>query len=91
MSLTLNLVGANTVSANTPYVLIAGTGVGSGLNNPQFLGLTSSGSINGNTVLSNFTLTFTGSEPPTWYGNSYLFLSAKGQDIEVEVVPEPGT
>ncbi|HEY9154746.1 MAG TPA: PEP-CTERM sorting domain-containing protein, partial [Opitutaceae bacterium] len=91
VALTLNLVGANIITANTPYVLIAGTGSGAGLNSSQFLGLTSSGTINGNTILSNFTLSFTGSQPPSWYSNSYVFLSANGQDIEVEVVPEPGT
>jgi fibronectin-binding autotransporter adhesin len=94
-SLTLNLVGSTVIAANTPYVLLAGTG-GNGdgtLAGSQYSGLGTSGTVNGNLVLTGLTLNFTGSEPPAWYSNSYVFLVNSGgvDDIEVEVVPEPST
>jgi fibronectin-binding autotransporter adhesin len=98
VTLTLNLVGANVIAANTPYILVAGIG-GNGdgtLAGSQFAGgsLGTNGTINGNLVLTGLTMSFTGSEPPSWYnGNSYFFLVNQGgvDDIEVEVVPEPST
>ena len=97
-TLTLNQVGTNVIAANTPYILIAGTG-GNGdgsLAGSQYAGGalgTGGTTANGNLVLTGLTLSFTGSEPPAWYTNSYVFLVNSGgvDDIEVEVVPEPGT
>lgn len=96
-TLTLNLVGANVIAANTAYILVAGTG-GNGdgtLADSQYAGgaLGTAGTINGNLVLTGLTLNFGGSQPPAWYANSYIFLVNSGgvDDIEVEVVPEPGT
>jgi autotransporter-associated beta strand protein len=95
VSLTLNLQNNSIITANTPYVLIAGTGSGSGLNGSQYSGLGSGGlDANNNIIITGLTLSFGGSQPPAWYNNSYLFLyqTAGGvDDIEVEVVPEPGT
>jgi autotransporter-associated beta strand protein len=105
-TLTVNVQNYGIIAGFTPYVLIAGNTSGgvdqySGLN----LG-TSSGSLratglttqilnSGVGMSGNLTLVLTGLSD-TWYGaNSYLFLyqdSATGaDDIEVEVVPEPGT
>ena len=96
-TLTLNLVGTNVIAANTPYILVAGTG-GNGegtLAGSQYAGgaLGTNGTINGNLVLTGLSLSFGGSQPPSWYANSYVFLVNSGgvDDIEVEVVPEPGT
>jgi PEP-CTERM motif len=91
-TLTLNLQGSAVIAPNTPYILVAGTDGGSangGLG--QYSGFTISGP---NNEISGLTLSFGGSQPPAWYANSYLFLVNNGSnvdDIEVEVVPEPGT
>jgi fibronectin-binding autotransporter adhesin len=94
VTLQLNLQGSTIIAPNTPYVLFAGTGTGSGLNNSLYSGLTSGGTDSqGHIIIEGLTLSFGGSQPPSWYANSYLFLNTVGgvDDIEVEVVPEPGT
>jgi autotransporter-associated beta strand protein len=91
-TLTLNIQGNSIIQANTAYILVAGTAGGSangGLG--QYSGFTISGP---NNEISGLTLSFGGSQPPAWYADSYLFLVNNGSnvdDIEVEVVPEPGT
>jgi autotransporter-associated beta strand protein len=103
-TLSLNLVGANIIPANTGYVLIAGTNGGV----DQYTGLslgTATGSLatglttpitnSGVGGTGNVTLAFTTPGGATYYAPSYLFLyqnSTTGtDDIEVEVVPEPST
>jgi len=88
VTLTMNLEGANVIAPGTTYVLIAGTGGGAGLG--QYSGFT----VDANNVISGLSLAFTGSQPPSWYANSYLVLVNNGSnidDIDVVVVPEPGT
>ncbi len=96
-TLTLNVTSLGVISANTPYILIAGTG-GNGnglLTGSQYSGLTDGGTAaNGFELINGLTLNFTGiGAPAGWYNNSYVFLVNNGgvDDIEVEVVPEPST
>lgn len=81
VTLTLNLLGNKTIAPNTAYVLIAGTGTN------QYTGFTVDPVTNRITGL-NLVFANVGG-----YQNSYLFLNTAGgvDDIEVEVVPEPGT
>jgi autotransporter-associated beta strand protein len=105
VQLTLNVQGTSFIGENTPYVLIAGTGstlnLGTSSSTGQFAGLSTTylgnniweinnSGLNGN---GNLALSLTGSAA-TYYGaNSYLFIYQNGStdDIEVEVIPEPGT
>jgi autotransporter-associated beta strand protein len=103
-TLTLNIQNIGVISAFTPYVLIAGNTIG-GVDQYSGLSLgnsTTNGSVTITQILNsgvgqsgNLTLALTGLAD-TWYGGpSYLFLyqnsSSGADDIEVEVVPEPGT
>jgi fibronectin-binding autotransporter adhesin len=90
VTLELNLVGGTFIAANTPYVLIAGTGTN------QYSGLATT-LINGQNVIttgpgSNLDLVFA-NDNGFYTANSYLILyqAAGVDDIEVVVVPEPGT
>ena len=106
--LSLNIEGTSIIPAQSAYILIAGTALGTSPGTSQYSGLTfgastgtlatglstliTGGSANGS---GNLVLGLTGL-PSDYYGNgSYLFLyqnSTTGvDDIEVEVVPEPGT
>ena len=106
VQLTLNLQNEPAiVPPYTPYVLIAGTGVttnSGGMSGGQYSGLTlgtvttiapgvTETLITGN----NLQLAFGSSTDTSYYGSSYLVLyenSNTGVDnIDVEVVPEPGT
>ena len=103
-TLSLNIDGAGIIPPNSAYVLIAGTTTG-GVD--QYTGLNlGTSTVNGSVTLTqilgggvggngNLTLALTGLAN-TYYGaNSYLVLyqnsSTGADDIEVEVVPEPGT
>ncbi len=102
-TLTLNLVGGTIIPTDTPFILIAGSG-GTGLGtlaDSQYAnsvndGISTFTNSQGQLQITGLTLTFTG-QPPSWYSNSYLFLVDTGSgannidDIDVEVVPEPGT
>ncbi len=104
-TLTVNVQNYGVIDAFTPYVLIAGNTTGA-VDQYTGLSLgTSSGSLStglttqilnsGVGMSGNLTLALTGLSD-TWYGaNSYLFLyqnsTTGADDIEVEVVPEPGT
>ena len=106
VNLTLNLQNEPAiVGANTPYVLIAGTGLGTTAATSQYTGLTfgaSSGTYGADgvtTIITGITggslgLTFGSTIDNTYYGtNSYfvLYQNTGIDDIEVEVVPEPST
>jgi hypothetical protein len=107
VQLTLNLQNQPAiVSAFTPYVLIAGTGSTtdtSGVSGGQYTGLTlgnvttlASGVTETLITGSNLQLAFAGSVDNSYYGaHSYLVLYQNSNtgvdDIDVEVVPEPGT
>ena len=91
------------VPANTPYVLIAGTGATSdtgGVSGGQYSGLTlgtvtnlGGGSTETLITGGNLALLYSNPTDQAFYANSFLVLyqSAGVDDIEVEVVPEPGT
>jgi hypothetical protein len=90
-TLTFNLVGtgaSNPIAAGTDYILFTAASAG------QYgdLNLTLSGTTN---VISNFNIVFTGSTGSQtnqqYYGNSYIFLAAGTGNIEIAVIPEPGT
>jgi len=90
-TLALN-VGAGVIPANSDYVLVAGTGTN------QYSGLTlQSETIGGqtlNVIVGGLSLTWAPAAANSWYAsNSVLFLNTSGgvDDIEVDVVPEPGT
>ncbi len=104
-TLSLNLQGTSIIPGNTAYVLIAGTTTG-GVDQYTGLSLgSSSGTLATGltTLISNsgvggsgdLTLALTGLANTNYGANSYLFLyqnSTTGvDDIEVEMVPEPGT
>jgi fibronectin-binding autotransporter adhesin len=106
VQLTLNLQNEPAiVPAYTPYVLIAGTGVttdSAGMSGGQYSGLTlgtvttiSPGVTETLITGNNLQLAFGSSTDSSYYANSYLVLyenSNTGVDnIDVEVVPEPGT
>jgi fibronectin-binding autotransporter adhesin len=96
LTLNVNTAGGAVIPGYTPYVLIAGTGAtGTGLANSQYSGLGTSGmDANGNIILTGLTFNFSDPTLQSWYGtNSYVFLYQNGttDDIEIEVVPEPGT
>ncbi len=94
--LSVNLVNAADFGG-TSFTLIAGTaGNGDGtLTGSQYGGLTTTGTdTNGHAIISGVTLAFNDPTMQSLYGSqSYLFLvNAGGVDnIDVEVVPEPGT
>jgi hypothetical protein len=104
-TLTLNIENIGVIDAYTPYVLIAGNTVGgvdqyTGLSLGNSTGDLSTGLItqimnSGVGQSGDLTLALTGMAD-TWYGGpSYLFLyqnsTSGADDIEVEIVPEPGT
>jgi len=91
-TLALNVSGTGVISAYTPYVLIAGTGTN------QYSGLTTQEMNEGgnmfDVITAGLSLSFSPSLANTWYaGHSFLYLNTTGgvDDIEVVVVPEPGT
>ncbi len=80
-TLTLNMLGNNFVSANTDYILIAGA------SSSQYSGL---GLAGGNGIItSGLTINFADPTVASYYANSYLFVD--NGNIEIAVVPEPGT
>ena len=85
-TLTLNLQGGQIIGNGTQYTLIAGTGTNqySGFttftNDLQQLQIQTGGGL---------TLAFSNGQSEAYYMPSYLFLS--GDNIVVEVVPEPST
>ena len=88
-TLTLNMVGGTIVAPDTAYVLITDAN-----------GFTNSGlTLNGNIITGCLSIagnTFFGASGSNgmtggFYDGSYLFLADGGTEIEVEVVPEPGT
>jgi autotransporter-associated beta strand protein len=102
---TLNLQGSNIIGAYTSYVLVAGLTTG-GVDQYSGLTLgTSTGTLASGLITPILNSNFGGSGDLTlslssgaagYYGNgSYLFLyqnsTTGADDIEVEVVPEPGT
>ena len=105
--LTLNLQNEPAiVPSNTPYVLFAGTGVTTdtgGVSGGQYTGLvlgtvTELGSGITETQITglNLQLAFSGATDQSFYGaSSYLVLFQDTEtgtdDIDVEVIPEPGT
>jgi hypothetical protein len=89
-TLTLNITGSSIITAGTSYVLMtdsagfAGLNVAQGTDGIITSGLTIApnaffGTQNGSGFTSGF------------YANSFLFVTDGGTEIEVEVVPEPGT
>jgi fibronectin-binding autotransporter adhesin len=105
--LSLNLEGNSIIPANSGYVLIAGTGntiISGGTTSGQFAGLTVALNSQGQEVITgsgttgvgNLALSLNGLAG-NYYANSYLILvdnvngPSSGDEIEVEVVPEPGT
>jgi hypothetical protein len=92
------------ISAYTPYVLIAGVGAsgGGGVDGSQYSGLTlgtvlvNSGGITETIITgNNLQLAFGSPIDKSFYTNSYLVLyqntNTGADDIDVVVVPEPGT
>jgi autotransporter-associated beta strand protein len=104
-TLTLNLVGNNVIKANTAYVLIAGSDGGVDQYTGLDLSSTSTGNITTGLITpilnsgvgdsGNLTLALTGLADNYYGADSYLFLyqnsTSGADDIEVEVIPEPGT
>ena len=106
MKLTLNVQGEPAWSSpkNTAYVLFAGTVAsgGTGSNGSQYSGLSlgttttlSSGETETVITGNNLQLAFGTSLDQSFYGSSYLVLyqniNTGTDDIDVIVVPEPGT
>ncbi len=105
-TLTLNLQGSSIIASGSTYVLIAGTGT-TVTGGSQYTGLDLGTSVSlGNGITetkilnSNFggigSLNLSFGSSNSFYGsNSFLFLYQNANtgvdDIEVEVVPEPGT
>ena len=105
-TMSLNIEGTGFIAPNTAYVLVAGTGTTimgdtstPTLTSGQYSGLETFVNARGQDQIvtgstSNLTLSFANSTQASFYGaNSYLFIVDNGgvDDIEVEVVPEPGT
>jgi len=101
-TLTLNVEGTTYINGYTTYVLVAGTGTttiaGNGTTSGQYSGLTTFLNSKGQEEIetgatSNLALAFSSPTQAGFYAPSYLFLVNNGgvDDIEVEVVPEPGT
>jgi hypothetical protein len=104
-TLTLNVEGNTYIAGYTSYVLVAGTGtttMGDTITptetSGQYAGLetfiNSKGQeqiVTGST--SNLSLSFSDPTQAGFYASSYLFIVDNGgvDDIDVEVVPEPGT
>jgi hypothetical protein len=91
-TLALNVSGTGVIPAFSSYTLIAGTG------SSQYngLGLTeeSKDGTMFDVVTSGLGLSWSPALANTWYAtNSFLYLNTAGgvDDIDVEVVPEPGT
>jgi fibronectin-binding autotransporter adhesin len=86
-TLELNMVGVGVVTAFTPYELIAGT------SNSQYTGFSTFVNGLGQTEIlagGGLSFNFEGGPSNSWYqANSYLIES--DGDIDVVVVPEPGT
>jgi hypothetical protein len=94
-TLTLNQIGSGIITPGTSYTLITDTaGFNSAsdglttttLPNGQMM-ITSGLSIAGSTYFGASTGGYTGG----FYSGSYLYIDSTGDDIDVEVVPEPGT
>ena len=105
-TMSLNIEGTSFIAGYTAYVLVAGTGTTNmgvtstpTLTSGQYGGLETFVNSRGQDQIvtgptSNLQLTFADSTQASFYGaHSYLFLvnNAGVDDIEVEVVPEPGT
>jgi autotransporter-associated beta strand protein len=91
-TLALNVSGTGIIPAYSSYILVAGTG------SNQYSGITAQNEIiDGTTydvITSGLALTLSPSLANTWYaGHSFLYLNTAGgvDDIDVDVVPEPGT
>jgi autotransporter-associated beta strand protein len=86
-SLTLNLVGSNIIPDVTQYTLITST-VTTGMQG-AFADLV----LGTGNVIENVTFNFTNAPTSGYYGRSYLELvnTGSGFNIDVEVIPEPGT
>ncbi len=100
--LTLNVEGNAFIAGYTAYALITGTGTTTigigGVTSGQYAGLTVFTNSKGQEQIetgtsSNLQLGFSNPTQAGYYAPSYLFLVNTGgvDDIEVEVVPEPGT
>jgi len=89
-SLTLNLLGGAVVPDTTEYVLFTSTTGGSGIGGSIFGGDLVLGAGN---LITGLNFTINSAQPAGYYANSYLKLVANGGgfNIDVEVVPEPGT
>lgn len=88
-TLTLNLVGAGIIPDTTEYILLTSSITGSGAGGSIFAGIT----VDGSGVISGLNFTFNNAPTLTYYQNSYLKLvsNGTGYNIDVEIVPEPGT
>ncbi len=90
-TLTLNLQGGNIVATGTQYDLINDAGGFSGLTTKMVDG---QDVITGGVSIANSTFFGTPNAngyTTGFYNGSYLFLTDGGDQIDVEVVPEPGT
>jgi fibronectin-binding autotransporter adhesin len=91
-TLALNVTGTGIIPSYTPYVLIAGSG------SNQYGGLaTNIEVINGTSydvITGGLSLSFAPALANSWYaGHSFLYIDTTNgvDDIDVSVVPEPGT
>jgi autotransporter-associated beta strand protein len=98
VTLTLNLQGSNLIAYGTEYTLFTGlTLAGGGLDNSGFGGdlAFSNDPTQMANALKGYTIDFTGFPAGTGYSPSYLILTpngtSNGYNIDVVVVPEPGT
>ena len=104
-TLTLNVEGNTYIAGYTSYVLVAGTGTTTmgdsstpTATSGQYAGLETFVNAKGQEQIvtgpaSNLSLSFSDPTQAGNYAPSYLFIVDNGgvDDIEVEVVPEPGT
>ena len=99
-TLSLTLKGSSIIAPFTSYVLIAGRNTGglAGVDGSQYEGFTTAASgadglaVGQYKILSGASLTFT-NDLDFYAPGSFLYLNTVGgvDDIEVDVVPEPGT
>jgi fibronectin-binding autotransporter adhesin len=88
-TLTLNMTGGQVVAPDTAYVLITDANgfAGSGITTDANGVITGGLSIAANSFFGSESNGFSSG----FYSGSYLFIGDGGTEIEVEVVPEPGT
>jgi len=99
-TLSLTLKGSSIIAPFTSYVLVAGTNTGSlaGVDGSQYEGITTAASgadglaVGQYKILSGASLSFT-NDLGFYSPGSFLYLNTVGgvDDIDVDVVPEPGT